>query len=86
MITIIKTNNMTKESTTLNLFRFKDGEGKPCCAALIEGERHVCPFLMTKNFGMKEFCHFFGSENLLFRRNGGGGTIEPNKECPLWKH
>ena len=76
------------EFTTIKIARYRDPAGLPTCAAKFN-TRDVCRFYATRRFGQDETCLVAGEKigkrwDQLNRRDGGHGSLEPMKDCPVW--
>ena len=71
------------ETKTLEFAVFRDANGRPTCCKNLE-EKKFCQFLRTRMMGIVEVCGFCHDID-LYRRDGGEGSLEPNKNCPFWK-
>ena len=76
------------EFTTIKIARYRDPAGLPTCAANFN-TREVCKYYAVQRLGLNETCFVAGDKSgryweQLNRRDGGHGSLEPMKDCPVW--
>lgn len=74
---------MTKETTTIEITRYRDNTGQPTCSI---SKDENCMFLTFLRLGTTPVCNVTGQ--VLGRRFGEGnnmtGCLIPSKKCIVW--
>jgi len=79
---------MTTETTTIEVVRYRDPEGRPTCALSFNTEE-VCKFFRTQKFGTVDTCLFaeqYYKYNESQQRYNDDiyGYMIPLSNCPVW--